>query len=74
MRTLPAALLLLVAACSDPNEATERALAAAGEKAADDGRVECAAEGAETFERVCTMERVKGAWSPPTAPIPQSSP
>ncbi len=61
MRTLPtAALLFLLAACGDPDKATEEALAAAGEKAADDGRIECAAEGAEAFERVCTMERVKG--------------
>jgi hypothetical protein len=59
MRIVPA-LLLLLTACSDPKEATDRALAAAEDKAADDGRIECAAEGADAFERVCTMERVKG--------------
>ena len=52
--------LLLLAACSDPNEATNEALAASEEKAADDGRVLCAPEGAESFERVCALERVKG--------------
>lgn len=56
-----AATMLLLAACGDADQATERALAAASEKAADDGRIECAAEGAEGFERVCTMERVQGA-------------
>ena len=60
MRYLAAAALLLLAACGDPDQATEEALAAAGEKAADDGRIECAAEGAEGFERVCAMERVQG--------------
>jgi hypothetical protein len=59
MRILPVFLLLL-AACGDPDGATERALAAAEEKAAEDGRIECAAEGAGAFERVCTMERVQG--------------
>ena len=54
------ALLLLLSACGDPGAATERALAAAGGKAADDGQLECAVEGANRFERVCTMERVSG--------------
>ncbi len=54
------ALLLLLAGCGDPNEATREALAAAEEKAANDGLVECAPMGAERFERVCTVERVKG--------------
>ena len=60
MRSLAAAVLLLLSACGDPNQATEEALAASEEKAADDGRIECAADGAEAFERVCTMERVQG--------------
>ncbi len=53
--------MLLLSACGNPDAATERALAASEERAADDGRVECAVEGAGGFERVCTMERVKGA-------------
>jgi hypothetical protein len=53
-------LLLLLGACGDLGEATEQALAEAGKKAADDGRLECATEGAASFERVCTMERVSG--------------
>ena len=52
--------LLLVAGCGDPNEATREALARAEEKAADDGRVECATAGAQAFERVCTIDRVQG--------------
>ncbi len=61
MKTLwPAALALLLFGCSDPEQATEEALSAAEEKAADDGRVQCAAEGAQAFERVCTLERISG--------------
>jgi hypothetical protein len=60
MKSQIAILLLLLSACGDPGAATERALAAAGQKAADDGQLECAVEGAECFERVCTMERVSG--------------
>lgn len=56
---LPLALLL-VAGCGDPKQATEDALAKAEDKAADDGRVECATEGAPAFERVCTVDRVQG--------------
>ena len=52
--------LLLLAACGDANEATNEALAASEEKAADDGRILCAPEGAESFERVCDLERVEG--------------
>lgn len=58
MRLVLASLLLL-AACSDPNEATNEALAASEEKAADDGRILCAPEGADSFERVCVLERVQ---------------
>ncbi len=60
MRISVAASLLLLASCGDPDAATERALEAAGEKAADDGRIECAVEDEAAFERVCTMERLKG--------------
>ena len=60
MKTRMVALLLFLSACGDPDAATERALAAAEQKAAENGRLECAAEGAQSFERVCTMERVSG--------------
>ena len=59
-RALPAAVLLLLASCEDPNEATRQALAAADNEAAENGRVECAAPGASAFARVCTIERVQG--------------
>lgn len=45
----PAALLLFVAACGGPPPAST-----AGE------RVECALDGAASFERVCTVERTSG--------------
>lgn len=62
MKTLlPFAALLLSAGCGDPNEATREALAAAEDKAADDGRVDCAPAGAQEFRRVCTIERVQEA-------------
>ncbi|MDP9413328.1 MAG: hypothetical protein M3Q08_04395 [Pseudomonadota bacterium] len=53
-------LLLLVAACGDPDAATERALAKAEELAAEAGRIECAVEGATGFARACVIERVSG--------------
>jgi hypothetical protein len=53
-------LSLLLAACQDPNAATEAALADADQTAADDGRLMCALAGAEAFERVCTIERIAG--------------
>lgn len=51
---------LLLAACGDADQATDRALAAAEERAADDGRLACAVEGAAAFDRVCTLERIGG--------------
>ena len=57
---LAAAALLLLAACGDPGRATEEALAAAEQKAADDGRLDCAVEGETAFSRACTMERLQG--------------
>jgi hypothetical protein len=60
MKSQMPALLLLVSACGDPGAATEKALAAAGQKAADYGRLECAADGAKRFAQDCTMERVSG--------------
>jgi hypothetical protein len=60
IRLLPAALLLLAVGCGDPKEATREALARAEEKAADDGRIDCATGGGQAFDRVCTVERVQG--------------
>jgi hypothetical protein len=55
------ACLLLLAGCGDraaPPAAAERnEQAQAAANAPDDGRVECAAAGAATFSRVCTIER-----------------
>ena len=53
-------LLLLLAACGDAGKATEEALAASEEKAADDGRIACAVDGAAPVTRDCTMERLSG--------------
>jgi hypothetical protein len=50
----------LLAACGDPDEATREALAAAGEEAEAAGRIECAVEGAASFDRVCLVERATG--------------
>jgi hypothetical protein len=50
---LLAALLLLAGCGSEPDASREEALAAAG-------KVECAVEGAESFEPVCTIERMSG--------------
>jgi hypothetical protein len=48
------AALLLAAGCgSSPGGSREAALAAAG-------KVECAVEGAATFEPICTVERMSG--------------
>lgn len=58
---LPASALLLLGACGDPDAATRNALAASAERASDDGRLECAVDGSEAFERVCTMERLESA-------------
>jgi hypothetical protein len=52
--------LLLLAACSDAGKATEEALAASEEKAADSGRIACAVGGAASMARDCTMERLSG--------------
>jgi hypothetical protein len=52
--------MLVLAACGDADRPSEEALAGGEREASDDGRVECAAQGAATFERVCTMERVQG--------------
>ena len=61
MKTRPAAAaLLLLAACGDAGKATEDALSASADKAADNGRIECAVSGNRDFSRACTMERLSG--------------
>jgi hypothetical protein len=52
--------LLLLAACGDAGKATEEALAASEQKAAEDGRIACAVDGAASIARDCTMERLSG--------------
>lgn len=54
------AAALLLAGCGEPGEATKEALAEAGREAAEDGRIDCAVEGAAAFQRVCTLERGGG--------------
>jgi hypothetical protein len=55
--TAPFALILLLAACGNPGDATDAALDAADERAAESGRIECAVEGDASFDRECTVER-----------------
>ncbi|WP_053554287.1 hypothetical protein [Sphingopyxis sp. 113P3] len=55
--------LLLLGGC-DPapdNSALAHAEARQGEKAALDGRIDCALEGAKLFARTCTIEEMSGA-------------
>ncbi|KTE34940.1 hypothetical protein ATE62_15520 [Sphingopyxis sp. HIX] len=60
MAALP---LLLLAACSDkPNNADIAAAEAKQSRdAANDGRIECALEGAKLFDRTCTVQEMSGA-------------
>lgn len=51
-------VLALAAGCEDPDSARRRAMAAADEQA---GRIDCATDGADRFERVCTVERSMGS-------------
>lgn len=60
MRASATGLLLLVVACGDPDAATERALAKAEQAAAESGRIDCALDGATSFERACVIERLSG--------------
>ncbi len=53
MKHLPLIMLLLLAACDGLSG--ETAMSGAG------GRVACAVDGAEAFERVCVLERQQGA-------------
>lgn len=57
-KALLLAATLSLAACGDPGEATEQALSNASGKAAEDGRIECAVDGSDSFRRICTLERV----------------
>ena len=54
------AAMLLAAACGDSGQATQEAFAEADARAAEDGRIECAVEGAAELGRVCTIERISG--------------
>ncbi|WP_231736286.1 MULTISPECIES: hypothetical protein [unclassified Sphingopyxis] len=60
---LAALPLLLLAACSDkPNNADIAAAEAKQSRdAANDGRIECALEGAKLFDRTCTVQEMSGA-------------
>jgi hypothetical protein len=53
-------LLLALGACGDAGEATQEALAASEEKAADGGSIACAVDGASSISRECRMERLSG--------------
>jgi len=55
--------LLLLAGCSDrpDNGDMAEAEARASRDAADDGRIECALEGAKLFDRTCTVQEMNGA-------------
>jgi hypothetical protein len=58
MKAVPstcAAILLVLAACSEAERSGQRA--AAGPAAESDDRILCATGGAETLERVCTLEQ-----------------
>ena len=54
------AAMLLAAACGDSGQATQEAFAEADARAAEDGRIDCAVEGAAELGRVCTIERISG--------------
>lgn len=60
---LAALPLLLLAACNDkPNNADIAAAEAKQSRdAANDGRIECALEGAKLFDRTCTVQEMSGA-------------
>jgi hypothetical protein len=63
MRTLGGiAGLLLLAACGGASDNGDLAEAEArgSREAAEDGRIECALEGAKLFDRTCTVEEISG--------------
>ncbi|HMO76549.1 MAG TPA: hypothetical protein PKD99_11420 [Sphingopyxis sp.] len=59
---LAALPLLLLAACGDKpdNRDVAEAEARASRAAANDGRIDCALEGAKLFDRTCTVEEMSG--------------
>lgn len=64
MRTLGGiAGLLLLAACggAPDNGDLAEAEARGSREAAENGRIECALEGAKLFDRTCTVEEISGA-------------
>lgn len=65
MRTigLAALPLLLLAGCRDKPDNADIAAAEAKQSrdAANDGRIECALEGAKLFDRTCTVQEMSGA-------------
>ncbi len=53
---------LLLAGCGGPdNERLAEAEARGSKEAAENGRIECALEGAKLFDRTCTVEEMSGA-------------
>jgi hypothetical protein len=56
----------MVAACSDApdNGALAEAEARAGAEAAEDGRISCAMNGAQLFDRKCTLDRMSSNDGP----------
>lgn len=63
MRALVFAAMVALSACSgEPdNSKLAEAEARAGAEAAEDGRISCAMNGAQLFDRTCTMDRMTGA-------------
>ena len=56
-RALLVLAVLSLSACGDPDSARRDALAEGAEQS---GRIDCATDGAERFERVCEVERSSG--------------
>ncbi|MBH9538073.1 hypothetical protein [Novosphingopyxis sp. YJ-S2-01] len=61
-RRLAIISIFLLAACSGQpdNETLAKAEAEQGAMQADNGRIDCALDGAETFSRECTTDRISG--------------
>ncbi|MAC11780.1 MAG: hypothetical protein CMN74_06060, partial [Sphingorhabdus sp.] len=61
-RPLAIISIFLLAACSGQpdNETLAKAEAEQGAMQADNGRIDCALDGAETFSRECTTDRISG--------------